>query len=389
MPSLKDAVIVAYGRAPIAKAGKKGAYRETHPVDLAGIVLNAVLAKVPQIDPKTLDDVIVGCAKPEGVQSFNMARLVASRAGCGWDVPGQTVNRFCSSSLQTISTAANTIMTGQSELIAAGGVESMTAIPMGSKPEIWCRWIADNDPGQYLPMGMTAENVAARYGITREEMDAFAVESHKRAAFATKAGRFKEEIIPIPGIDADGNPITLSEDQGIRSDSTLEGLAGLKPAFKEEGGIVTAGQASQVSDGSAFVILASAEKAAKLGIVPLAKLVGFAVAGVDPSLMGIGPIKAVPKIMALTGLTVDRMDVVELNEAFAAQAIPCIRELKLDPAKVNPNGGAIALGHPLGATGAVLTCKALSELKRVNGRYALITMCIGGGIGGAGIIERL
>jgi acetyl-CoA acyltransferase len=388
MKTLNEAVIIAYGRAPIGKSGKKGAFRETHPVDLAGTVLSKVLAKIPQVDPKTLDDVIVACAKPEGVQGFNFARLIASRAACGWEVPGQTVNRFCASGLQAISTAANMIMTGQAEVIAAGGMESMTAIPMGSNPETRCKWIEEQDPGQYLSMGLTAENVAARYGVTREAMDAFAVESHKKAARAVAEGRIKEEIVPIPGVDAEGNPILLSEDQGVRPDSSLESLAGLKPAFKEDGR-VTAGQASQVSDGCGFVILTSAEKAAKLGVKALARFLGFAVAGVDPSIMGVGPIKAVPKIMALTGLSVDQMDVIELNEAFAAQAIPCIRELGLDPVKVNPNGGAIALGHPLGATGAILTCKAISELRRIGGKYGLITMCVGGGMGAAGILERL
>lgn len=388
MNQLHDAVVVAYGRSAVAKSGKKGALRSAHPVDYAGQVLDGVLRKIPQLDRTQIEDLIVGCAKPEGVQGFNMARVIALRAGLGWNVPGQTVNRFCSSGLQAISTAANMIMTGQAEIVAAGGVESMTAIPMGSDPAFRDKWVEANEPGAYLPMGITAENVAERYHVSREEMDLFAVESHRKAAAAQAAGKFDGEIIPVDGVDIEGNPIVFNKDQGIRPDSNAETLAGLKPAFRENG-TVTAGQSSQTSDGAGFVILMSREKAEELGLHPLARFVAFAVAGVDPSIMGIGPMKAIPKVMALTGLTPEDMDVIELNEAFAAQAIPCIRDLQLPRERVNVNGGAIALGHPLGATGAILTCKALAELERRDGRYALISMCIGGGMGAAGILERL
>jgi acetyl-CoA acyltransferase len=280
------------------------------------------------------------------------------------------------------------IMTGQANIIAAGGMESMSSAVRELDPNVLCKWILDNDPGQYLPMGITAENVAASFNITREEMDAFALESHRRAARAIASGYFDEEIIPVPGVDEEGNPITFSKDQGVRPDTSMEALAALKPSFKENG-LVTPGQSSQVSDGTSFVILANAEKVKELGITPVARFLGFAVAGVDPSLMGIGPIKAVPKALKLTGLSIADMDVIELNEAFAAQAIPCIRELGLDTAKVNPNGGAIAMGHPTGATGAILSCKAFSELKRRGGKYALVSMCVGGGMGAACIWEKL
>lgn len=388
MNQLHDAVVVAYGRSAVAKSGKKGALRSAHPVDYAGQVLDGVLRKIPQLDRTQIEDLIVGCAKPEGVQGFNMARVIALRAGLGWDVPGQTVNRFCSSGLQAISTAANMIMTGQAEIVAAGGVESMTAIPMGSDPAFRDKWVEDHEPGAYMPMGITAENVAERYHVSRSEMDEFAVESHRKAAAAQASGKFDEEIIPVDGVDVEGNPIVFDRDQGIRPDSNVETLAGLKPAFREDGS-VTAGQSSQTSDGAGFVILMSREKAGELGLRPQARFVAFSVAGVDPSIMGIGPMKAIPKVMKLNGLTPEDMDVIELNEAFAAQAIPCIRDLKLPKERVNVNGGAVALGHPLGATGAILTCKALSELERRGGRYALISMCIGGGMGAAGILERL
>jgi len=255
-------------------------------------------------------------------------------------------------------------------------------------PDAFCEWIKENDPGQYTPMGVTAELVAEKYGITREEMDAFALESHLRAAAAIEKGYFAESIIPVPGVDAEGNPIEFAKDQGVRPGSTLEALASLKPAFKENGK-VTAGQSSQISDGTSFVILMSEEKAKAMQMKPIARFVGMAITGIDPSLMGIGPITAIPKVMKQTGLSIADMDVIELNEAFAAQAIPCIRELGLDPKKVNPNGGAIALGHPTGATGSILSVKALDELKRTGGRYALISMCVGGGMGAAGIWEMI
>lgn len=384
----RDAVIVAYGRSAVAKAGKNGFLRDVHPVDYAGLVLQGVLDKVPQLDKNEIEDVILGCSKPQGTQSGNVGRVVAMRAGLPWSVPGQTVSRLCASSLQTISTAANMIATGQSEVLVAGGVESMSTIAAGYDPTAMNKWIEANQPGIYMPMGMTAEKVAEAYGVTRGEMDAFALQSHRRAASAQDAGIFADEIIPVEGTDLEGNKFAFKDDQGIRRDTSLEKLATLATVFKENG-LVTAGQASQVSDGAAFVVVMSRKKADELGLKPIARYIAFAVAGVDPSMMGIGPIMAVPKVLKLADLTVGDMDVIELNEAFAAQAIPCIRELGMDPAKVNPNGGAIAMGHPLGATGSILTCKALNQLERTGGKYAMITMCIGGGQGAAGIFEKI
>ena len=385
---LKDAVIVAYGRSPIAKGGKTGGLRGIHPVDYAAEVLEGVLARVPQLDPADIEDVVVGCAMPEGCQGLNVARNIALRAGLPDTVPGQTVNRYCSSGLQAISTAANMIMTGQAQVMVAGGVESMSAIPMGGNIKAPNEWLVEHKKSVYFPMGLTAEITADRFQVSKEEMDALAVESHRRAAAAQAAGKFDREIVPVHGVDAEGAPKLLTQDEGIRPGTSMEGLAGLKTPFRENGK-VTAGTSSQVSDGAGFVVLMSREKAQDLNVKPIARFVAYAVAGVDPAVMGIGPMKAVPKVMALTGLTVDDMDVVELNEAFAAQAIPCMKALGLDPEKTNPNGGAMALGHPLGATGALLTCKILSELDRRNGRYGLVTMCIGGGMGAAGIIERM
>ena len=385
---LKDAVIVAYGRSPIAKGGKTGGLRGIHPVDYAAEVLEGVLARVPQLDPADIEDVVVGCAMPEGCQGLNVARNIALRAGLPDTVPGQTVNRYCSSGLQAISTAANMIMTGQAQVMVAGGVESMSAIPMGGNIKAPNEWLVEHKKSVYFPMGLTAEITADRFQVSKEEMDALAVESHRRAAAAQAAGKFDREIVPVHGVDAEGAPKLLTQDEGIRPGTSMEGLAGLKTPFRENGK-VTAGTSSQVSDGAGFVVLMSREKAQDLNVKPIARFVAYAVAGVDPAVMGIGPMKAVPKVMALAGLTVDDMDVVELNEAFAAQAIPCMKALGLDPEKTNPNGGAMALGHPLGATGALLTCKILSELDRRNGRYGLVTMCIGGGMGAAGIIERM
>lgn len=384
---IKEAVIVAYGRSAVAKA-HKGSLRNSHPVDFAGQVLKGVLEQVPQLKSDEIDDIVMGCARPEGVQGSNVARLIGQRAGLSTDVPGQTLTRFCSSGLQSIATAANAIMAGQANVMIAGGVEFMTAVGMGTPVEFRSKWLEENVEDMYIPMGLTAENVAVKYNITREEMEMFAVNSHDKAALAQDLGRFDKEIIPVVVPGDDGTLITFNKDEGIRRGSTTEGLQKLKPAFIDNGR-VTAGTASQLSDGAGVVILMSREKAEEANIKPIARFVAHAVAGVDPGIMGIGPIKAVPKVMKLTGLSLDDMDVIELNEAFAAQALPCIDELKMDINKVNPNGGAIALGHPLGATGSILTCKALSELERINGRYALITMCIGGGMGAAGIIERL
>lgn len=385
---LENVVVVACGRSAIARSGKKGALREMHPVDLGGLVLRGVLDRdLPDLPPELIEDVIVGCAQPDLKQGCNIARAIALRAGLPYSVPGVQINRFCSSGLQAVAMAAGLIESGMNDILVAGGVESMTAVPANyDRSPYFNEWITEHEPGVYLSMGQTAENVAEKYGITREEMDAFAVRSHARAAAAQDAGKFDGEIIPLPGVDADGSTIVFDKDQGIRRGTSMESLAALKPCFVE-GGKVTAATSSQTSDGAAFVVLMSAKKARALGISPLAKFIGFAAVGCDPAYMGLGPMYAVPKIMEQTGLTVADMDVIELNEAFAAQAIPCIRELGLDESRVNPNGGAIALGHPMGATGGFLTCKALGELKRTGGRYALITMCIGHGMGAAGIYE--
>ena len=384
----QDAVIVACGRSPIGKA-RKGSFAFTHPVDLAGETMKGLLQRVPQLPPEEIDDILVGCAMTSGVQGNNLGRLIAIRAGLPDCVPGTTINRFCSSGLQAIAFGANEIMAGQADVVVAGGVESMSLVPMGkSGPENQNKWLLEHRPGAYLPMGLTAENVAEKYGITRQEMDQMAVESHTKAFQAQKSGAFDREIIPISITTENGDQITVTKDEGIRENPTLEAMGNLKPCFKEDG-VVTAATSSQTSDGAAFVVIMSQKKAESLKVKPLARLISFAVAGIPCELMGIGPIHAVPKVLKQSGLTLTDMDVIELNEAFAAQAIPCIRELKLDPSKVNPRGGALALGHPMGATGAILTAKALSYLTDNGGHYALITMCIGGGMGAAGIIERL
>lgn len=386
---LEHVVVVAYGRSAVGRSGKKGALRQADPIDMAGQILQGVLKKVPELPLEMIEDVIVGCALPEGKQGLNPGKLIASRAGLPNCVPGMTVNRFCSSGLQTAAIAAAQIECGMNDVLVAGGFESMSALPMTiDRSADWSPWIVANDPDQYISNGITAENVAERYNVSREEMDVFAYESHMKAASAQDAGKFDREIIPLPGVDEAGNPIVFDKDQGIRRSTSMESLSQLKPCFVENGK-VTAATSSQTSDGAGFVVLMSDKKAAELGIKPIAKFRGFAVAGCDAAYMGLGPIYAVPKVMELTGLSVQDMDVIELNEAFAAQAIPCIKELNMDPAKVNPNGGAIALGHPLGATGAILTCKALDELERIGGKYALVTMCIGGGMGAAGIYELI
>jgi acetyl-CoA acyltransferase len=384
MNHARDAVVVAYGRTPLARAFK-GAFVKMHPVEYAAQALAGVLRRVPNLDAALIEDVIVGCAVPERVTGFNVGRLIAQRAGLPDTVPGQTVNRFCSSGLQAIAIAANAIMAGQMDVVVAGGVERMTDMIMGQPQEYQDARLTEQIPGTYLSMGMTAENVAARCGITRPEMEAMAVDSHRKAAAAQAADKFKDEIIPIT-VESGNGPLVVSADEGVRAGTTMESLAALKPCFKEDG-VVTAATSSQMTDGAGFVVLMSREQAQALGIAPVARFLGFAVSGVAAEVMGLGPIEAVPKVMKQIGMTVNDMDVIELNEAFAAQALACIRELKLPVEKVNPNGGAMALGHPMGATGAVLTCKALSELKRTGGKHALITMCIGGGMGAAGVFK--
>ncbi|MDR1132397.1 MAG: thiolase family protein [Oscillospiraceae bacterium] len=385
--SHRDAVIVAYGRSAIAKASKKGFLRDNSPVEYGSEVLRGVLARIPQCKPESIGDIVIGCAKPEGVQGMNIGRIIAQRAQLPDSVPGKTVNRFCASGLEAIAIGANEIMSGQAEVLAAGGVESMTAIPMGGGAEYRNLWLESNTH-VYMSMGLTAENVAEIYGVTREDMERMAVESNRKAGRAQDDGLFEKEIIPVTGTNEAGEPFSFRLDQGVRRTTTMETLAGLKPSFKEDGR-VTAATASQVSDGAAFVVMMSADKAAELNVRPIARFVAYAVAGVPADQMGLGPIRAIPQVMARSGLTIADMDVIELNEAFAAQAIPCIQALGLDPEKVNPRGGALALGHPLGATGGILTCKALSYLQDTGGKYALIAMCIGGGMGAAGIIQAI
>lgn len=382
----REAVIVAYGRSAMAKA-YKGSFAHVHPVTFAAETLKGVLAKVPQLDPLDIDDVIVGCANPEGTQGWNMSRLITQLAGLPKEVSAQTVNRFCSSGLQTIATAANGIIANQYDVVVAGGVESMTRITnMFLEEEFRDPALVEKYVEAYMAPGYTAERTAALHGITAEEMAEMAVRSHDLASKAQAAGAFDDQIIPIAVTLPDGTVRVVDRDEGVRPGTSVEGLSKLKPCFE---GIVTAGTSSQMTDGAAFVVLMSREKAEELGIKPIAKYVGFAVAGNESELMGLGPIYAVPKVLKRTGMTLDQIDTIELNEAFAAQAIPCIRVLGFDMEKVNPEGGAMALGHPLGATGAVLTCKALSRMQRQGGRYALITMCIGGGMGAAGIFEMI
>lgn len=380
----RDAVIVAYGRSAMCRANK-GSFAGTHPVEYAGQTLAQVLKRVPGLDVNLIDDVMVGCATPQDECFYNVGRLIAQAAGLPDEVTAHTINRFCSSGLQAIAHAANAIMAGQMDIVVAGGVERMTGMNMNPNPAFMDAKLVEKKPDTYLAMGLTAENVAEQYGITRQEMDQMAVESHAKAAAAQEAGKFVEEIVPVV-VDTPDGPKTVTVDEGVRKGTTLEGLAQLKPCFKADGS-VTAATSSQMTDGASFVVLMARETAEKLGYTPVARLVQFSVGGVPAGVMGLGPIKAVPKVMARTGLTVDDMDVIELNEAFASQAIACIRDLHLPKEKVNPNGGAMALGHPMGATGAFLTCKAMSELKRTGGKYALITMCIGGGMGAAAIFE--
>ena len=383
---LHEAVVVAYGRSPLCKA-RKGSFANVHPVEFGAQTLKGVLAKVPQLKPEEIGDVIVGCAQPKGVQDTNMARLIVQRAQLPDCVTAMTVNRFCSSGLQTIATAANAIRCGEEDVMVAGGVESMSMVSMIPDPETFDPWLNEHYPDAYISMGMTAENVAAQYHVSREDMDAMAVESHRRAIAAWDAGKFNDEIIPVTVPGPDGKEITVTRDEGMRP-TTLESLAGLKPCFKPDG-VVTAATSSQMTDGAGFVVLMSREKAEALGVKPIARFVSFATGGVPAEVMGIGPIAAIPKVLKKTGLTADDMDVIELNEAFAAQALAVIRTLGLNMDKVNPWGGAMALGHPLGATGAILTCKMLDYLKQNNGRRGMVTMCIGGGLGAAGIYEML
>ncbi|WP_322488237.1 acetyl-CoA C-acyltransferase [Chloroflexus sp.] len=391
---MQEAVIVSGVRTAVGKAGR-GALRTVRPDDLAAIVIKAAIERAG-IEPGLVEDVIMGCAMPEGEQGLNVARVAAQRAGLPDSVCGVTVNRFCSSGLQTIAMAAYQIMAGQNEVVVAGGTESMSMVPMSGNKFSPNPYLAQHDPAVYLGMGLTAENVARRFEISRADQDAFALCSHQRALAAQAAGLFDRSIVPVevelvePG--PDGQPRRrvqiFDRDEGPRADTSAEALAKLKPVFATEG-TVTAGNSSQTSDGAAAVVVMSAAKAAELELKPRARFVSFAVGGVEPEVMGIGPVVAIPKALKQAGLTLADIDLIELNEAFAAQAIAVIRQLGLDEARVNVNGGAIALGHPLGCTGAKLTVQILDELERRGGRYGMVTMCIGGGMGAAGIFERL
>lgn len=384
----RKAVIAAYGRSAVCRA-RKGSFAGTHPIEYSAQVLKGVLDKIPQLDRRDIEDVIMGCAVQHNKTSMNIAKSVVARAELPECVAGHTINRFCSSGLQAIATAANAIAAGQGDVIVAGGVEDMTGTFEPYPIENQDPWLNEHAPGAYMAMGLTAENIVKDRGLTREEMDQMAVESHAKAAKAQAEGKLAPSIIPVTVLDENGNEKTVDQDEGIRPSTNLESLATLKPCFIPETGTVTAATSSQTSDAAAFVVLMSEKKAAELGIRPIAELKSFAVAGCDATKMGLGPIYAVPKALQRAGLGIDDMDVIELNEAFAAQAIPCIQDLKMDPAKVNPYGGAMALGHPMGATGAFLTCKALDYLQDTKGKYGLVTMCIGGGMGAAGVYELL
>jgi acetyl-CoA acyltransferase len=381
-----DAVIVGYGRSAIAKAGK-GSLAGVNPVDFGAEALRAVIDRVTGLDAASIDDVIVGCAIPEATMGLNPARNIVLRAGLPHVVAGVTVNRFCSSGLQAIADATARIRAGMADVIVAGGVEHMSTPVLSDTPEYLDPWLLEHTDA-YIPMGVTGENVARKWGITRTELDQLAVQSNARAAAAREAGRFDAQIVPVTGRRPDGAEFAFAVDEGIRPGTNLESLAGLKSVFAEDG-LLTAATSSQRSDGAGFAVVMSAERAEHLGLRPLARLLGFAVAGVDPAYMGVGPVTAVPKVLAQVGLGIDEVDVIELNEAFASQALAVVRDLGLDPERVNPNGGALAMGHPLGATGAILTAKLLAELQRRDQRFGLVTMCVGGGMGAAGVFEKL
>ncbi|GGK22921.1 acetyl-CoA acetyltransferase [Deinococcus malanensis] len=388
---MRDAVIVSAVRTPVGR-GVKGTLANTRPDDLAALVLNEAVRRAG-VDVSVVEDVYLGCAIPEAEQGLNVARMAALRAGMPDSVGGVTINRFCSSGLQTIAMAAAAIQTGQADVMLAGGVESMSFVPMTGHNPSPNPDLVDDRPGAYIGMGLTAENVAAKYGVSREDQDAFAFRSHQRAAAAQDSGKFDAEIIPVPvrvdklkGTKLKSETINFDKDELIRRDANLEDMAKVRPAFKQTGS-VSAANSSPFSDGAAAVLIMSGEKAQELGVKPLARFLGFAVAGVEPELMGIGPVKAVPKVLSQTGLTLEDIDLIELNEAFAAQSLAVARELGLNEDIMNVNGGAIALGHPLGCSGAKLTTTAIYELQRRGGGKALITMCIGGGMGAAGVIE--
>lgn len=390
-----EIVIVSAKRTACGKANK-GSLRFTRPDSLMGEIIKDLLKNAPAVKPEMVDDVIVGCAFPEGSQGMNVARQAVFLGGLPDSVPGMTINRFCSSGLQTIAMAAERIMAGGAEIMIAGGVESMSQVPMGGvsfqpNPEL-----ADKRPEVYINMGLTAENVAKKYNVSREDQDKFAYKSHQKAIKAWEEGYFDEQITPIEVVhkyvtangDVEEEKFTFKEDEGPRKDTNMEALGGLRAVFKT-GGTVTAGNSSQMNDAAAGVLIMSRKKADELGLKPIARYLGFAVSGVAPEIMGIGPVVAIPKVLKQAGLKLEDIDLFELNEAFAAQALAVIRETGIDPDKVNTNGGAIAMGHPLGCTGAKLTTQILHDLHRLDKRYGMVTMCIGGGMGAAGVFERV
>jgi acetyl-CoA acyltransferase len=393
---MPQAVLVAAVRTPVGRA-PKGALSTTRPDDLAATAISGALARIPALEKSAIDDVILGCAQPEGEQGWNIARMAALRAGLPVEVPGATVNRLCASGLEAISLADHRIRSGAASVIIAGGAESMSLIPMGGNKPSPNPWLAANYPASLLTMGLTAERVARHYGISRIDQDDFALRSHRKALAAQAAGRFADEMVPVKITIATPNVAPkkphiqekeLSADEGPRADTSAAALAALKPVFHAEG-TVTAGNSSQTSDGAAAVVLMEAGRARELGIQPLARLVSYAVTGCLPEEMGIGPITAIPRALSLAGLKVADIDLIELNEAFAAQVLAIIRALSLDPSRINVNGGAIALGHPLGCTGSKLTATLLQEMKVRGARYGMVTMCVGGGMGAAGIFELL
>lgn len=394
MITMQEAYIVAYGRSAAAKA-KQGALFHERPDDVAAKVLQGVLKRIDgKFNKNMIEDVIVGTAFPEGLQGQNIARTIALRTGLSDTVPGQTVNRYCSSGLQTIAIAANQIMAGQGDILVAGGVELMSAVPMGGNEPTNNPTLQYDDIGASYPMGLTAENVASQFDVSREDQDAYAVRSHQRAYDAQRDGRFKDEIIPIQVNSVEytnaGPKVhtnIFDQDEFIRPDTTMEALAKLRTVFKADG-TVTAGTSAPLSDGAGFVVLMSEDKVKELGVTPIARFVGFKAVGVDPKIMGIGPAYAIPEVLSLSNLSVEDIDLIELNEAFASQTIASIKEVGLDISRTNVNGGAIALGHPLGATGAMLTARLLNEMgRRPDSRYGMVTMCIGVGMGAAAIFE--
>ncbi len=393
---MREAVIVAGIRTAVGKS-HRGTTRNTRSDDMSAAVISNLLDQTNgKLDPAEIDDVIMGCAYPEGAQGLNFARVISLRAGLPVEVPAMTLNRFCSSGLQAISMAAERIIANSADIVIAGGAETMSLIPRGGVRRSPNPYLMENYADVYIAMGYTAEHVADEYNINREDMDQFAYESHQKAARALDSGIFSQEIVPVDieetAVNKEGKPFTshsvFSQDEHLRRDTKLEGLAKLKPAFKE-GGRVTAGNSSPLSDGAAGVIVMEASKAAQLGLTPLARFVGFSVAGVRPEVMGIGPINAIPKLLKRTQIKLDEIDLIELNEAFASQSLAVIRTLEMNPDVVNVNGGAIALGHPLGCTGAKLTVQLLNEMQRRSSKYGMVTMCVGGGMGAAGIFENL